>query len=188
MPGDELHKFVGLRLLLAYMYALPGKKLLFMGGEFGQASEWHHDSSLDWHLLPFKPNAGLRLLTGDLNRLYRSEAALSFGETGRESFGWIEANDATSNVLSFTRRGSSEDDTLIVVCNFSASAISNYRLGSPHRGEWREVFNSDATAYAGSGRGNFGEVSTVPFALHGFEQSLTLDLPPLAAIYLKQKV
>lgn len=186
MPGDDSHKFAELRLLLAYMYSLPGKKLLFMGAEFGQWSEWHHDSSLDWHLLPYERHAGLRLLTGDLNRLYRTESALSFNETDSACFEWIESNDAASNVLSFIRKGSSEDETIVVICNFSGAPITGYRLGAPERGVWREIFNSDAKPYAGSGRGGFGSVSTVPFALHGHNQSFTLDLPPLAAIFLKR--
>ena len=186
MPGNNSQKFAGLRLLLSYMFALPGKNLLFMGAEFGQWSEWHHDSSLDWHLLADPTHAGVRLLTGDLNRLYKDERALHVGETSAACFEWIESSDAANNVLSFIRRSNSEDDTVLVVCNFSASFLSGYRIGTPHRGEWHEIFNSDATSYAGAGRGNFGNVSTVPFALHGFNQSLTLDLPPLTVIFLKR--
>jgi 1,4-alpha-glucan branching enzyme len=186
MPGNDSQKFAGLRLLLSYMYALPGKNLLFMGAEFGQWSEWHHDSSLDWHLLAYPTHAGVRLLTGDLNRLYKDERALHVGETSAACFEWIESHDGANNVLSFIRRSNSEDETVLVVCNFSASFLSSYRIGAPHRGEWHEIFNSDATSYAGAGRGNFGNVSTVPFALHGFNQSLTLDLPPLTAIFLKR--
>ncbi len=186
MPGNDSQKFAGLRLLLSYMYALPGKNLLFMGAEFGQWSEWHHDSSLDWHLLAYPTHAGVRLLTGDLNRLYKDERALHVGETSAACLEWIESHDSANNVLSFIRRSNSEDETVLVVCNFSASFLSSYRIGAPHRGEWHEIFNSDATSYAGAGRGNFGNVSTVPFALHGFNQSLTLDLPPLTAIFLKR--
>jgi 1,4-alpha-glucan branching enzyme len=186
MPGDDWHKFAGLRLLLSYMYSLPGKKLLFMGGEFGQWSEWNHDSSLDWHLLPSERHAGVRLLTGDLNRLYKSEPALHVGETSSTCFEWIEANDPASNVLSFIRKGNSDDQTVVVVCNFSGAPVINYRIGAPHAGVWREIFNSDGKPYAGSGRGSFGQVRAVPFSLHGYNQSLTLDLPPLAAVFLKR--
>jgi 1,4-alpha-glucan branching enzyme len=183
MPGDDPKKFAGLRLLLSYMYALPGKKLLFMGAEFGQWSEWNHDSSLQWHLLQYAPHRALRLLTGDLNRLYQSEPALHTNETVPACFEWISSDDAEKNVLAFLRKG--PDDMLLVVCNFSPVFITGYRLGAPQPGLWREIFNSDAITYGGSGRGNFGQMETVPFPLHGHAQSLTLDLPPLAALFLK---
>ena len=184
MPGDEWKKFANLRLLLAYMYALPGKKLLFMGAEFGQWSEWHHDSSLDWHLLHQPRHAALRLLTGDLNNLYKTQPAFYDADISPASFAWIEPNDP-GNILSFVRMGNSEAETILVLCNFNALPITSYRVGAPHRGQWLEIFNSDASPYAGSGRGNFGLVHTVPFELHGHRQSLTVDLPALAALYLK---
>jgi 1,4-alpha-glucan branching enzyme len=187
MPGDDWKKFAGLRLLLAYMYALPGKKLLFMGCEFGQWSEWHHDSSLDWHLLQHQPHRALRLLTGDLNRLYRTEPALNQNEFANSCFAWINSSDAANNVLSFTRIGKSEQDTLLVVCNFSPIVITGYRIGAPRAGSWLEIFNSDANTYWGSGRSNFDLIQTVPLSLDGQPQSLTLDLPPMAAIFLKIK-
>ena len=185
MPGDDWKKFANLRLLLSYMYALPGKKLLFMGCEFGQWSEWHHDSSLDWHLLQSERHAAARLLTGDLNRLYNTEPALHWKENTPASFAWIEANDAANNVLAFERKSSAAADTLLVLCNFSSVVIPGYRIGVPARGHWREIFNTDAKTYSGSGRGNFGLVHTVPLPLHDYNQSLTLDLPPLATIILK---
>jgi 1,4-alpha-glucan branching enzyme len=187
MPGDDWQKFASLRLLLSYMYAVPGKKLLFMGCEFGQWSEWHHDSSLDWHLLGYDRHRSLRLLTGDLNNLYRSEAALHENELAERCFEWINASDAANNVLSFMRKGNSEEQTLLVVCNFSPVPISGYRIGAPHAGTWLEIFNSDAATYCGSGRGNFGKIKTVPLSLTGQAQSLTLDLPPLAALFLKSQ-
>ncbi len=184
MPGDEWQKFAGLRLLLSYMFALPGKKLLFMGSEFGQWSEWRHDSSLDWHLLALPRHAGVRLLTGDLNLLYKTRRALHFRETASECFEWMEASDDANNVLSFIRKSGIERETILVICNFSAIPLFGYRVGVPHRGQWQEILNSDAKVYGGSGRGNFGCVETVPFTLNGQDQSLTLNLPPLAVIFL----
>jgi len=185
MPGDDWKKFAGVRLLLSYMYALPGKKLLFMGLEFSQWSEWRHDSSLDWHLLQYAPHSGMRLLTGDLNRLYKSEAALHFGETSAACFEWISCDDASHNVLAFLRKGGG--DLLLIVCNFSPVFQSGYRIGAPLSGDWAEIFNSDASSYGGSGHGNFGHLETVPLALDGHPQSLTLDLPPLGVLFLRQK-
>jgi 1,4-alpha-glucan branching enzyme len=186
MPGDDGRKFAGVRLLLSYMYALPGKKLLFMGSEFGQRSEWNHDSSLEWHLLPYAPHAGLRLLTGDLNRLYQSEPALHVNELNPDCFEWIRRDDAANNVLAFLRRGNGQD-VLLAVCNFNPLFQTGYRIGVPVGGEWAEIFNSDATCYGGFGCGNFGGVTTVPLPLDGCRQSLTLDLPPLATIFLSPK-
>jgi 1,4-alpha-glucan branching enzyme len=187
MPGDDWKKFAGLRLLLSYMYSLPGKKLLFMGAEFGQWNEWHHDASLDWHLLQYDRHRAIRLLTGDLNHLYKTEPALHVNETTESSFTWINSDDAANNVLSFMRKSDSEDETLLVLCNFSAVFISGYRIGVPRRGAWGEIFNSDAKTYSGLGRGNFGRVQTVPLPLNGYNQSLTLDLPPLTTVLLKRQ-
>jgi 1,4-alpha-glucan branching enzyme len=186
MPGDDWKKFASVRLLFSYMWALPGKKLLFMSCEFGQWSEWHHDSSLDWHLLQYEPHSSLRLLVGDLNRLYKTEAALCTQETTPGCFEWITSDDAVHNVLVFMRRGKSEEDTLIICCNFSPVLITGYRIGVPSAGTWLEVFNSDARPYSGSGAGNFGVLESTPFFLQGYSQSLTLNLPPLAALFLKR--
>ncbi len=185
MPGDNWRKFANLRLLFSYMYAQPGKKLLFMGGEFGQWTEWNHDASLDWQLLDFENHAGLRLLVGDLNRLYRTEAALHWSEYTSAAFEWIDVHDADSNVLSFLRRGPGASDVIAAVCNFSPVPRSNYRIGVPRRGFWKEIFNSDATQYGGTGRGNFGGVETFPVPLHGRSHSLTIELPPLGALFLR---
>ncbi len=185
MPGDNWQKFANLRLLFCYMYALPGKKLLFMGGEFGQWSEWHHDGSLDWALLEREPHASLRLLVGDLNHLYRSEAALHTGENSPSSFEWIDVHDAEKNVLSFVRKGGAADEMIAVVCNFSPVPRGSYRIGVPRKGFWKEILNSDAKQYWGGGIGNFGGVNTVPIALHGRNYSITVDLPPLAAVFFK---
>ncbi len=185
MPGDNWQKFANLRSLFSYMYGQPGKKLIFMGGEFGQWAEWSHDGSLDWPLLQVAPHAALRLLLGDLNHLYRTEAALQTSENSPSSFEWIDVHDAEKNVLSFLRKGPSVDETIAVVCNFSPVPRGSYRIGVPRKGFWRELFNSDAAQYGGTGKGNFGGVNTVPIALHGRSYSITIDLPPLAAVFFK---
>ena len=185
MPGDNWRKFANLRLLFCYMYAQPGKKLLFMGDEFGQWSEWRHDASLEWGLLSVEPHAALRLLVGDLNHLYRGEPALHTCENTPASFEWIDVHDAEKNVLSFLRNGNSADEVIAVVCNFSPVPRASYRIGIPRKGFWKEILNSDAKQYWGSGMGNFGGVNTVPIPLHGRKYSITLDLPPLAAVFFK---
>jgi 1,4-alpha-glucan branching enzyme len=185
MPGDIWQKFANLRVLLAYMYAQPGKKLLFMGAEFGQWSEWKHDGSLDWTLLSHDLHAGVRLLVGDLNALYRNEPSLHTSENSPASFEWIDVHDAEKNVLSFLRKGQTERQVTAVVCNFSPVPRENYRVGVPLKGFWKELLNTDAKQYAGSGRGNFGGIETVPLPLHGRHYSLTVQLPPLAALYFR---
>jgi 1,4-alpha-glucan branching enzyme len=185
MPGDDWQKFANLRLLLAYMYAQPGKKLLFMGGEFGQWSEWKHDESLDWNLLEHDFHAGVRLLVGDLNHAYRSEPSLHWCENSPASFEWIDVQDAENNVLSFLRKGHGKDEMTAAVFNFSPIPRGNYRIGTPRKGFWKEIVNTDAKQYGGSGRGNLGGVETVPIPLHGRSYSLTVNLPPLAAVYFR---
>jgi 1,4-alpha-glucan branching enzyme len=184
MPGDEWRKFAGLRLLFAYMYAQPGKKLLFMGGEFGQWSEWNHESSLEWHLLEQSNHAALRLLVGDLNHLYRSEPSLHDCENFPSSFEWIDSHDAEKNILSFLRKDKS-GKPILVLLNFSPVPRQNYRVGVPSRGLWRELLNSDAKVYGGSGQGNFGGVEASPVPLHSRTHSLTVDVPPLGAVFFK---
>ena len=187
MPGDYWQKFANLRLLFSYMYSQPGKKLLFMGSEFGQWAEWNHDGSLDWALLKFESHAALRLLIGDLNRLYRTEGALHTSETNPSSFEWIDANDGERNVLSYLRKGNASEPTILIACNFSPVPRDSYRLGVSEKGFWREIFNSDAKHYGGSGRGNFGGIETTPFGLHGRNYSITLDLPPLGVVFLRKE-
>jgi 1,4-alpha-glucan branching enzyme len=186
MPGDEWRKFANLRLLYAYMYAQPGKKLLFMGGEFGQWSEWNHETSLEWHLLEQPRHAKLRLLIGELNHLYRVEAALHTCEYSPSSFQWIDNRDSENNVLSFLRIGQSEDESIAVVCNFGGLPHPNYRIGVPAKGFWKEILNTDAAQYAGSGQGNFGGVGATPIPLHGRKYSLTINVPPLGAVFFKR--
>ena len=185
MPGDDWRKFANLRLLFAYMYAQPGKKLLFMGGEFGQWSEWNHDGALQWELLQRPPHAALRLLVGDLNHLYRTEPALVDNELTPSSFEWLDLHDSENNVLSFLRKGSSGEQLIAAVFNFSPLPRDSYRLGVPRKGHWAEILNSDAKIYGGTGRGNFGGVDTVPIPLHGRDYSITVNIPPLAAVFLR---
>ncbi|MGH7772652.1 MAG: 1,4-alpha-glucan branching protein GlgB [Candidatus Binatia bacterium] len=188
MPGDNWQKFANLRLLFAYMYAQPAKKLLFMGGEFGQWREWVHDGSLDWNLVEFAPHSGLQRWVAELNQLYRNEPALHELDCDPVGFEWVDCNDAESSVISFIRKGRSTDGIVLVVCNFTPIPRYSYRVGAPRGGFWREILNSDATIYGGSGQGNLGGVEATSVALHGRPYSLTLNLPPLAAMFLKSEV
>jgi len=158
MPGDPWNKAAGIRALLAYMWAHPGKQLLFMGGEFGQAREWSEERSLDWELLGNPLHAGIKAMVGDLNRAYKDHPALWTRDNTPEGFSWIDANDANSNVLSFLRHGVDADGkptVLACVANFSGGPHENYRVGLPFAGRWREVLNTDAELYGGSGVGNY---------------------------------
>ena len=185
MPGDEWQRFANLRLLLGYMYAQPGKKLLFMGGEFGQWREWNHDTSLDWHLLEHERHAGLQRWVADLNRLYRGEPALHELDSEPSAFQWIDCSDTEQSIVSFVRKGRSPGDMLLVAANFTPVPRSNYRLGVPRGGRWEERLNSDATGYGGAGWGNMGGVEASPVASHGHPHSLTLTLPPLGVLFFK---
>jgi 1,4-alpha-glucan branching enzyme len=185
MPGDDWRKFANLRALFAYMFAQPGKKLLFMGGEFGQWSEWKHDCELQWELLEYPRHSALRLLIGDLNHLYRSEGALHAFEYLPQSFEWINYEDGENNVLAFLRNGREGAESIAVVCNFSPIPRDNYRIGVPRKGFWKEVLNTDATHYGGTGRGNFGGIETVPFQMNGKPYSITVNVPPLAVVFFK---
>lgn len=184
MPGDDWQKFANLRLLLGYMYGQAGKKLLFMGAEIGQWREWNHDTSLDWHLLEYAPHQGLQRWVADLNRLYGQTPALYEGDCEPGGFAWVDCNDASSSILSFLRYGSTDTPTVLVVCNFTPVPRLGYRLGVPCGGTWREVLNSDAQPYAGSGCGNGGHVEAVAIPQHGRPYSLELTLPPLGVLFL----
>jgi 1,4-alpha-glucan branching enzyme len=189
MPGDEWRKFANLRALLAYMWAHPGKQLLFMGGEFGQVSEWSADDGLDWWVLQFGVHAGVQQLSRDLNRLYRQSPALWELDSSPQGFAWIDANDAQGNVLSFLRfaapgTGGDTPGTVACIANFSAAPHLNYRIGLPQPGRWREILNTDAHAYGGSGTGNLGGVEAVPEPWHGRPASARLVLPPLGVLWL----
>ena len=187
MAGDEWQKFANLRLLLGYLYAQPGKKLLFMGGEFGQEKEWNHDASLEWHLLAHAPHAGLQRWVEDLNQFYRSEPALYEQDCASAGFDWIDCNDSEHGVLSFLRTGRSTNASVLVVCNFTPVLRHNYQVGVPRGGFWRETLNSDAGEYGGSQQGNLGGREASPVACHGRFHSLTLTLPPLAIVFLKNE-
>ena len=184
MPGDDWQKFANLRLLLAYMYAMPGKKLLFMGAEFGQWREWNHDGSLDWHLVDQPMHDGVSRWTGDLNRLMRDEKALHELDFDPAGFSWIDGTDAEQSVISFIRR-SSQDEMIVTAFNFTPVPRFNYQIGAPLPGRWLEVLNSDAPIYGGSGQGNLGGVDAAPIPRHGHMHSLNLTLPPLGALFLK---
>ncbi len=185
MPGDDWQRFANLRLLLGYMYAQPGKKLLFMGAEFGQLNEWYHESGLDWPLLDDPLHKGIQRLVMDLNRVYRNEPALyklEFHDTG---FEWIDCNDSEQSTLTLVRKGPSERDALIVACNFTPVPRQHYRVGVPMGGAWKEIINSDAPVYGGSGQGNLGGAEAEPVPFHGRPYSLEITLPPLAVLFLK---
>ncbi len=186
MPGDEWRKFANLRLLLAYTFFQPGKKLLFMGAEFGQPSEWYHETSLDWHLVHNGNNHnGLQKLTGTLNWLYRTEAALHEHDAKPEGFRWVDCQNAEQSALSWLRLRTKLEEAILVVCNFTPVPRQNFRVGVPKGGYWREIFNSDARDYGGSGQGNFGGVDAVPLPWHDQSHQLNITLPPLAAVAFK---
>ena len=185
MPGDSWRQFANLRLLYGYMWGDPGKKLLFMGGEFGQRREWVHEGSLEWHVLQYPEHAGLRRWVADLNRLYRSETALYQVDFNQSGFEWVDCNDSEQSVLSFLRRPRDGGAPVLVACNFTPVPRTNYIVGVPHGGYWREIANSDATLYGGSGMGNLGGVEAAPVAAHGRFHSLALTLPPLAVLMFK---
>ncbi|MGQ9675672.1 MAG: 1,4-alpha-glucan branching protein GlgB [Chloroflexota bacterium] len=185
MPGDDWQKFANLRLLLGYMYGQPGKKLLFMGGEFGQWREWNHEDSLDWHLLDREAHAGLQKWVADLNRLYSDEPALHQRDFEPTGFEWVDCNDALQSVVSLLRRGHCEDDILLVVGNFTPETRHGYRLGVPRGGFWKEVLNGDAQVYGGSGQGNLGGVWADEVSFHGRPHSISITLPPLSVVFFK---
>jgi 1,4-alpha-glucan branching enzyme len=187
MPGDDWQKFANLRALFGYMYAQPGKKLLFMGGEFGQWREWVHDGSLDWDLLKYPLHAGLQRWVQDLNRLYRSEPALHEMDCDPAGFEWIDCDDADSSTVTLIRKGKSSSTIILVACNFTPVPRYSYRLGSPRSGSWQEILNSDAGEYGGSNMGNLGGVETVPVPLHGRPYSLTITLPPLSVSFFNNQ-
>jgi 1,4-alpha-glucan branching enzyme len=183
MPGDEWQKFANLRLLYACQFAQPGKKLLFMGAELAQWSEWNHESALDWELLKYPTHEGVRRVVADLGALYENEPALHELDTGPDGFEWIDASDRAASVLSFLRKGPGGAPVLFVA-NFTPVPRHRYRVGVPAAGRWRELLNTDAEIYGGSGQGNYGGVEAEAVAMHGRGHSLPLVLPPLAAVFL----
>jgi 1,4-alpha-glucan branching enzyme len=187
MPGDDWQKFANLRALFGYMHAQPGKKLLFMGGEFGQWREWAHDASLDWDLLDYPLHAGVLKWVQELNRLYRSEPVLHELDCDPAGFEWIDCGDADSSVVTLMRKAKSSSAIILVACNFTPVPRYNYRVGAPRGGFWQEVLNSDAHQYGGSNMGNLGGVEAVPIVLHGRPYSLTITLPPLSVSFFKNQ-
>ena len=185
MRGDNWQKFANLRLLFGYMYSQPGKKLLFMGGEFGQWNEWKNGESLDWHLLQYAPHQGLQRWVEDLNRLYSAEPALHEQDFEPAGFEWINCTDAAASTLAFLRKGRSTENVILAVCNFTPVTRASYRVGVPRSGFWKELLNSDATIYGGSGQGNAGGRHAEPTPWDGRPFSLDLTLPPLAASFFK---
>ena len=185
MPGDSWQQFANLRLLFGYMWAHPGKKLLFMGGEFGQRREWTHDSGLEWWVSTMAEHAGVQRWVRDLNAVLRTEPALYQLDFDQAGFEWVDAGDAPASVLSFLRKPKSGATPLLAVCNFTPVVRHNYSVGVPQSGLWRELLNSDAGVYGGSGVGNFGVVEAAPVPAQGRAHALTLTLPPLGCILLK---
>jgi 1,4-alpha-glucan branching enzyme len=187
MPGDYWQKFANVRLLLGYMHAQPGKKLLFMGSELGQWDEWQHESELDWSLLDFESHRQLQHWVTDLNIAHRKEPILHEMDYQSNSFEWIDANDSDNSTISFLRKGQEKDEIILIVCNFTPVSHYNYRIGVPKGGFWREILNSDAQEYGGSGVGNFGGLHAERISFHGRRFSLELTLPPLAILFFKYR-
>ena len=187
MPGDDWQKFANLRLLLAYMTASPGKMLLFMGAELATWDEWRHDEELPWHLLEEPRHRAAHRWLAALNETYRNEPALYELDCDPAGYEWIDTHDAERSVISFLRKSRDGRDMIAVVCNFTPVPRYNYRIGAPRGGFWRELLNSDAHEHGGSGHGNLGGIEAAPVPSHGRLHSLTLTLPPLAAVFLKSE-
>ncbi|HEY2602619.1 MAG TPA: alpha amylase C-terminal domain-containing protein, partial [Thermoleophilaceae bacterium] len=184
MAGDRWQKLANLRALYAYMWAHPGKKLLFMGGELAQEAEWSHERSLDWHLLEQPEHAGIQSLVRDLNRAYKEEPALWDADSDASAFWWLEPNDADNNVIAFARASRDRERVLVCAANLSPLPQSGYRLGLPRSTRWRELVNTDSTFYGGSDVGNLGGVQPEPIPWHDQPFSAELTLPPLGAVWL----
>ncbi len=187
MPGDDWQKFANLRLLLGFFYAHPGKKLLFMGGEFGQWREWAHDESLEWHALEYGTHRGAQNWVRDINRIYRSEPALYEVDFSQDGFEWVDYSDWEASVISFLRKPKTENGKVLVVCNFTPAPRYNYVVNVPEGGFWKEILNSDATSYGGSGVGNFGGAQTHHPSFSGARHALPLNLPPLSILFFKKE-
>ena len=185
MPGDEWQKFANLRMMYTYMFTHPGTKLLFMGAEFGQTSEWNHNQSLDWHLTQYAPHKGVQALIKDLNSLYKKEKALFENSFTHDGFEWIDYGDNENTVLSYMRKGKKPSDFVIVVCNFTPVLRENYKIGVPVKKNYKEVFNSDDKKYWGSDQKNKGLIKAENISWQGKPQSISLNLPPLGIVVLK---
>jgi len=185
MPGDTWQRFANLRAYFSFMWTQPGKKLLFMGGEFGQDWEWNHDGELDWAALDHPLHSGVQRLIADLNRVYREESALHVFDCDGAGFRWIAADDSNNSVYAYYRNGHADSPPVIAVCNFTPVPRLHYRIGAPRAGGWREILNSDSELYGGSNLGNGGWIETSSTPLHGQPFSLELTLPPLATVLLR---
>ncbi|WP_285054847.1 1,4-alpha-glucan branching protein GlgB [Pedobacter ginsengisoli] len=186
MPGDEWQKFANLRVLYAYMFTQPGTKLLFMGNEFAQTHEWDFKNSLDWHLLKHPPHLGMQKTVRVINKLYKSEPALYEHSFSAEGFEWLNADDAQNSIYIYIRKGTKAKDTLIVILNLTPVYREGYRIGLPFKAKWKELFNTDAEEFFGSGKSNAGLLLPEAEGCHGREFSVVLNIPPLAALVLKQ--
>jgi 1,4-alpha-glucan branching enzyme len=186
MPGDEWQKFANLRMFYAWMFAHPGKKLFFMGGEFGQWREWNHDTQLDWHLVGSPLHDGLRRLIQHLNHIYKSEPALWNLDDTYDGFEWIDFSDAANSTVSFLRK-SREGDIILFIVNATPIVRYNYVVGAPAPGYYREIINTDAETYGGTNIGNLGGVNAAAEPHHGKEHSLKINLPPLACVAFKRE-
>lgn len=187
MPGDVWQRFANLRLLYGYMYSHPGKKMVFMGGEFGQWQEWNHDAGLDWHLCEYEPHRGLQRLIRDLNRIYREEPALHEVDFDWSGFQWIDFSDSDNSIIAYLRKAKNAQAAIVCLCNFTPVPRHGYRIGVPEPGWYRELINTDGIAYGGSNIGNGGGVHALDTPSHGFPDSLTLTLPPLSVLMLKRQ-
>jgi 1,4-alpha-glucan branching enzyme len=185
MAGDEWQRFANLRAYYGFMWGHPGKKLLFMGGEFGQWQEWNFNTSLEWAALEAPNHQGVQRFVQDLNRLYQNEPALYEDDFAESGFEWIDASDTDNSILSYIRKAKSSDEFLVIVTNFTPVPRVGYRIGVPKPGYYREILNSDSAYYWGSNVGNDGGQATEAIPVHGRPQSLALTLPPLATIMLK---
>jgi 1,4-alpha-glucan branching enzyme len=186
MPGDLWQKHANLRALYGYMYGHPGKKLMFMGCEIGQWREWNYNTSIDWHLLEYPEHQGLQQWVRDLNRVYREEASLFEVDFEGAGFAWIDCQDNENSVVSFLRRAHDPGNCTVILVNFTPVPRVAYRIGVPEAGYYRELLNSDAAIYGGGNMGNGGGVHTEPLASHGFEQSISVTVPPLGFLLLKR--
>ena len=182
MPGDEWQRFANARAFLAFMYAHPGKKLLFMGAEFGQYEEWNHDTGLSWDVLQFEYHRKLQLLSGELNRFYAANKALYEVDYHHTGFEWIDFRDVESSVIAFLRRAADPEDYLVFACNFTPVPRYNYCIGVPEQGFFQEVLNTDSELFGGSNLGNGGLVSSRPVKMHNRPASISITLPPLAVV------
>ncbi len=187
MPGDDWQKFANLRLLYAYMYAQPGKKMLFMGAEIGQWREWSHDRALDWDLLEFPIHGALRRWVSDLNAMYRDNPAMHRRDSDPHGFEWIDCDDSEQSVISLIRHGFEGDQDIVAAFNFTPVPRTNYLIGADAGGFWTEILNSDAEIYGGSGQGNMGRVEAAPISQHGRRFALNLTIPPLGAVFLRRE-